>query len=217
MGWPLAFSCFALLQLPGLSQLLSSFSDPSCQAGSCASALCLPAHREPDFSLRCMVYPPPSLSSHRRADFAYTSIKWLDFNGNNCFLPWVHSIHGSRCARTEEGTFPDVPRHALRIWDQASAWHPEAEPPTHPNQWSCSVLWLFSFGGISPMLCNFCLYRGLPTSLKLSSSVACRPTKDSVSNQWTPFYTGPPGKLSLEVFTPSPTVGKNDWKMVDIL
>lgn len=120
MGWPIAFSCFALLQLPGLSRLLSSFSDPSCQAGSCASALCLPAHREPDFDLSLMAHPPPSLPSHRRPDFACTSIKRLDFNGNNCFLPRVLSIPGTRCARTEEGAFPDVPRCVLRIRDQAS-------------------------------------------------------------------------------------------------
>lgn len=183
MGWPITFSCFALLQLPGLSQILSSVSDPSCQAGSCASALCLPAHCQPDFHLRRVAYPPPSLSSHQRAGFARTSIIRHDFNWKYCFLPRVLSIQGTRCARAEESTFPDVPRCVLRIRDQALAWHLQAESPTHPSERSRSVPRPFSFGDISPTLRNSCPCCGLPTSLRLNFSLACRPTKASVLNE----------------------------------
>lgn len=134
MGWPIAFPCFALLQLPGLLQFLSAFSDPSCQPGSCASALCLPAHHKPDFSLWCLVHTPPWLSSHRRADFACTSIKWLSFNQLGCFSlgssqPRAPGTPGRRSSRYQI----DVPMCVLCVRDRAPAWHLWAEPP-HPSE-----------------------------------------------------------------------------------
>lgn len=215
MGWPIAFSCFALLRLPGLSQLLSSFSDPSCQAGSCASALCLPAHRQPDFDLRCVAYPPPSLSSHRRADFARTSIKRLDFNWNDCFLPRVLSIQGTRCARTEEGTFPDVPRCVLRIWDQPDI-RGLSTPPA-PANGPAQYRGHFHFKIFPPRCVTSALTADPPLLSSLISLRHAGLQRAASQMNKLRFTSVHLEKLSSEVSTPSPTLGKNDWKMVEIL
>lgn len=216
MGWPIAFSCFALLQLPGLSQLLSSFSDPSCQAGSCASALCLPAHREPDFDLRRVAYPPPSLSSHRRADFACTSIKRLDFNWNNCFLPRILSIQGTRCARAEEGTFPDVLglcyASKIKLPPDIRGLSSPPTPANGPAQY-CGHFHLEIF---PPR----CVTSALPVDSPLLSSLISlgHAGLQRAASQVNKFHFTLVHlqKLSSEVSTPSPTLGKNDWKMVEI-
>jgi len=150
--------------------------------------------------------PPPSLSSHQRADFPAPLLNGLILTGTTASCPWVLSIQGTRCAKTEEGTFPHVPRCVLRIRAQGPAWHPWAEPPTcpptHPGERACSVPWPFPFGENSTTLCNFCPCCGLPASLKLNFSVTCRPAKDSVSNKHTQFYTSPPAKIVLGSFHP---------------
>lgn len=215
MGWPIAFLCFALLQWPGLSRLLSSFSDPSCQVGICASALCLSAHCETDF--RHMEYPPSLLSSHQRAEFAHTSIRWLDLNQKNSFLPRVLSIQGGRCARTEEGTFPDVLRCVLFIRDQGPAWHPWTEPPLGPVNSPAKCCDCFHLEVFPPCCVTSVLTMDsllLPSLICLWHADLQKAASQTNKLHFTPVHLQ---KLSSELSTPSPTLGKNAWEMVDFL
>lgn len=182
MVWPTALSHFALFLFPGLSQLLVVFLIHH------VSPAAVPLHSA------CLL----TVSQISISDGWHTLLPHHPLTGE-LILP-APLLNGFILTATTAFSHGSSQSGALGVQGQRRA-HSQMSlgvcyaseirlpphihrlsPTPHPREWSCSVPWPFSFGNISPMLCNFCPYRGLPASLKLNFSVACRPAKDGVSN-----------------------------------
>lgn len=199
MGWPITFSCFPLLQPPGLSQFLSSFSDPSCQPGSCASALCLLPIASQISASNTWHALLPGCPLTRELILPALLFNEFPVTGRTAF-----SQGSSQPRAPAPPVFKDVSRCVPCTQDQAPlVW---ASPPL----WNMAICtWRYN---ISHPPGNFCPCSGTSAFLKFNFSVACRPAKDSILYWCTHFDTGAPSKLPCEVSTPSPEQGKMTGK-----